>query len=184
MAKLKYKPNDRHELEFSGRFLQNKLTSRKINSEDYYLKYKYTPLNELIDVEILASHGNNEQKFQGDPIGGAFKNAISRNKSDSINLSNTSHFSYGDVDYKWQVGSKLMKTKYSKEAQSVEDPNTQINNPFSPSGTQDIASVYTQFEAKYDIYTAIFDLNYLNYKVKGYKPACDETENVSKKPVI
>ncbi|SUC35732.1 Probable TonB-dependent receptor HI_1217 precursor [Providencia rustigianii] len=176
LAKLKYKPNDSHELEFSGRFLQNKLTSRKINSEDYYLKYKYTPINELIDVELLASHGYNTQKFQGDPIGGALKNAESENKSDSINLSNTSHFSYGDADFKWQLGSKLMKTKYQKITQPVEDPNTIIYNPFSPSGTQDIASLYTQFEAKYDIYTATFDLNYLNYRVKGYKPACDATE--------
>lgn len=176
LTKLKYKPNDSHEVEFSGRFLQNKLTSRKINSEDYYLKYKYTPINELIDVEVLASHGFNTQKFQGEPIGGALKDAESENKSDSINISNTSHFSYGDTDFKWQVGSKLMKTKYQKITQPVEDPNTIINNPFSPSGTQDIASLYTQFEASYDIYTATFDLNYLNYRVQGYKPSCDETE--------
>ncbi|WP_265504994.1 TonB-dependent receptor domain-containing protein, partial [Providencia rustigianii] len=156
--------------------LNRNFPSRKINSEDYYLKYKYTPINELIDVELLASHGYNTQKFQGDPIGGALKNAESENKSDSINLSNTSHFSYGDADFKWQLGSKLMKTKYQKITQPVEDPNTIIYNPFSPSGTQDIASLYTQFEAKYDIYTATFDLNYLNYRVKGYKPACDATE--------
>ncbi|MTB65953.1 TonB-dependent receptor [Providencia sp. wls1943] len=176
LTKLKYKPNDSHEVEFSGRFLQNKLTSRKINSEDYYLKYKYTPINELIDVEVLASHGFNTQKFQGEPIGGALKDAESENKSDSINISNTSRFSYGDTDFKWQVGSKLMKTKYQKITKPVEDPNTIIYNPFSPSGTQDIASLYTQFEASYDIYTATFDLNYLNYRVQGYKPACDETE--------
>ncbi|HGN0867714.1 TPA: TonB-dependent receptor [Providencia alcalifaciens] len=176
LTKLKYKPNDSHEVEFSGRFLQNKLTSRKINSEDYYLKYKYTPINELIDVEVLASHGFNTQKFQGEPIGGALKDAESENKSDSINISNTSRFSYGDTDFKWQVGSKLMKTKYQKITKPVEDPNTIINNPFSPSGTQDIASLYTQFEASYDIYTATFDLNYLNYRVQGYKPSCDETE--------
>ncbi|ETS99919.1 MULTISPECIES: TonB-dependent receptor domain-containing protein [Providencia] len=176
LTKLKYKPNDSHEVEFSGRFLQNKLTSRKINSEDYYLKYKYTPINELIDVEVLASHGFNTQKFQGEPIGGALKDAESENKSDSINISNTSRFSYGDTDFKWQIGSKLMKTKYQKITKPVEDPNTITYNPFSPSGTQDIASLYTQFEAQYDIYTATFDLNYLNYRVQGYKPACDETE--------
>lgn len=176
LTKLKYKPNDSHEVEFSGRFLQNKLTSRKINSEDYYLKYKYTPINELIDVEVLASHGFNTQKFQGEPIGGALKDAESENKSDSINISNTSRFSYGEMDFKWQLGSKLMKTKYQKITQPVEDPNTVIYNPFSPSGTQDIASLYTQFEAQYDIYTATFDLNYLNYRVKGHKPVCDETE--------
>ncbi|WP_108478046.1 TonB-dependent receptor domain-containing protein [Providencia alcalifaciens] len=176
LTKLKYKPNDSHEVEFSGRFLQNKLTSRKINSEDYYLKYKYTPINELIDVEVLASHGFNTQKFQGEPIGGALKDAESENKSDSINISNTSRFSYGDTDFKWQIGSKLMKSKYQKITKPVEDPNTITYNPFSPSGTQDIASLYTQFEAQYDIYTATFDLNYLNYRVQGYKPACDETE--------
>ncbi|WP_414153920.1 TonB-dependent receptor plug domain-containing protein, partial [Providencia stuartii] len=34
LAKLKYKPNDSHEIELSGRFYQNKLTRRKIDSED------------------------------------------------------------------------------------------------------------------------------------------------------
>ncbi len=34
LAKLKYKPNDSHELEFSGRFLQNKLTKEGANKSE------------------------------------------------------------------------------------------------------------------------------------------------------
>ncbi|QWQ26252.1 TonB-dependent receptor domain-containing protein [Providencia rettgeri] len=176
LAKLKYKPNDSHELEFSGRFLQNKLTRRKINSEDYYIKYKYTPLNELIDVEVLASHGKNDQQFEGDSLGWALRQGKSKNIGDGLNLSNTSRFSYGDIDFEWKIGSKLSKTKYEREVSSVIDQDTLNYNPFSPSGSLDLASVYTQLEAKYGIYTAIFDLNYMNYHLKGFKPACGDQD--------
>ncbi len=176
LTKLKFKPNDSHELEFSGRFFQNKLTRRKIDSEDYYLKYKYTPLNELIDFELLANHGKSKQQFEGDSLGWALREGKSENTADGINMFNTSRFSYGAVDYQWLAGSKLMKTKYQKEVSSVIDQDTLIYNPFSPSGTQDLISAYTQLEAKYDIYTATFDLNYTHYRLNGYKPACNETE--------
>lgn len=176
LTKLKYKPNDTHELEFSGRFLQNKLTRRKIDSEDYYLKYKYTPLNELVDIEVLANHSNSNQKFEGDSLGWALREGGSKNIADGLNISNTSRFSYGDVDFQWKIGSKLSKTKYQKTVSSVIDDDTLKYNPFSPEGTLDLSSGYTQLEAKYDIYTAVFDLNYMHYRLKGYKPACDETE--------
>ncbi|NIH22556.1 TonB-dependent receptor domain-containing protein [Providencia heimbachae] len=176
LTKLKYKPNDRHELEFSGRFLQNKLTRRKIESEDYYLKYKYTPLNELVDVEVLVNHSKSNQKFEGDSLGWALREGGAKNTADGLNLSNTSRFSYGDIDFQWKVGSKLSKTKYEKTVTSVIDNNTLTYNAFSPEGTLDLASGYTQLEAKYDIYTAVFDLNYIQYRLKGHKPACDKTE--------
>lgn len=106
---MKYKPDDSHELEFSGRFYQNKLTRRKINSEDYYLKYKYTPLNELIDTELIISHGESKQTFEGDSLGWALRQGESKNNADGINLANTSRFSYGETDYEWKIGSKLLK---------------------------------------------------------------------------
>lgn len=173
LTKLKYKPNDNHELEFSGRFYQNKLTRRKIDSEDYYIKYKYTPLNELIDTEIIVNHGKSNQKFEGDSLGWALRQGESKNIADGINLSNTSRFSYGEMDYEWKIGSKLIKNKYQREVSSAVDADTLIYNPFSPSGTLDLASMYTQFNARYDIYTATFDLNYTHYQLKGFKPACD-----------
>lgn len=174
LTKLKYKPNDSHELEFSGRFYQNKLTRRKIDSEDYYIKYKYTPLNELIDTELIVNHGKSNQKFEGDSLGWALRQGESKNISDGINLSNTSRFSYGEMDYEWKLGTKLMKNKYQREVSSTVDADTLVYNPFSPSGTLDLASMYTQFNAKYDIYSATFDLNYTHYQLKGFKPACDD----------
>lgn len=173
LTKLKYKPNDSHELEFSGRFYQNKLTRRKIDSEDYYIKYKYTPLNELIDTELIVNHGKSNQKFEGDSLGWALRQGESKNISDGINLSNTSRFSYGEMDYEWKLGTKLVKNKYQREVSSTVDADTLVYNPFSPSGTLDLASMYTQFNAKYDIYSATFDLNYTHYQLKGFKPACD-----------
>ena len=177
LAKLKFKPNDLHELEFSGRFLQNELTRRDIDSEDYYLKYKYTPLNELIDVEILAGHSKSRQKFEGDSLGWALREGSTKDTADSLNISNTSRFSYGDVDYQWLAGTKVSKTKYKKSVTSAIDQDSLIYNSFSPSGTLDLASAYTQLEAKYDIYTAVFDLNYMNYHLQGFKPACDSSRN-------
>lgn len=174
LAKLKYKPNERHELEFSSRFYQNKLTRRNIDSEDYYIKYKYTPLNELIDTELIVNHGKNKQKFDGDSLGWALRQGESENIADGINLSNTSRFSYGETDYEWKVGSKLMKNKYLREVSSIVNDDTMIYNQFSPSGTLDLMSLYTQFNGKYDIYSATFDLNYTHYKLKGFKPASDE----------
>ncbi|EOD8958516.1 TonB-dependent receptor [Providencia stuartii] len=174
LTKLKYKPDDSYELEFSGRFYQNKLTRRKINSEDYYLKYKYTPLNELIDTELIISHGESKQTFEGDSLGWALRQGESKNNADGINLANTSRFSYGETDYEWKIGSKLLKNKYERKVSSVSDQNTIIYNQFSPSGTLDLMSLYTQFNAKYDIYSATFNLNYAHYKLKGFKPACDD----------
>lgn len=174
LAKLKYKPNDSHEIELSGRFYQNKLTRRKIDSEDYYIKYKYTPLNELIDTELMINYGNSNQKFSGDSLGWALRQGESKNISEGINLSNTSRFSYGDMDYEWQIGSKLMKNKYERNVSSAVNKDTLIYNAFSPSGTLDLSSLYTQFNVKYDIYSASLNLNYMHYQLKGFKPACDD----------
>ncbi|EKT56305.1 TonB-dependent receptor domain-containing protein [Providencia sneebia] len=173
LTKIKYKPNDIHELELSGRFYQNKLTRRKIDSEDYYLKYKYTPLNELIDTELILNHGQSHQKFEGDSLGWALRQGEAKNFADGINLVNTSRFSYGDTDYEWKVGSKYIKNKYERNVGSIVDQNTIDYNPFAPTGTLDLTSFYTQFNAKYDIYSAVFDLNYTHYKLKGHKPECD-----------
>ncbi|ELX8378009.1 TonB-dependent receptor [Providencia vermicola] len=174
LAKLKYKPNDSHEIELSGRLYQNKLTRRKIDSEDYYIKYKYTPLNELIDTELMINYGNSNQKFSGDSLGWALRQGESKNISEGINLSNTSRFSYGDMDYEWQIGSKLMKNKYERNVSSAVNKDTLIYNAFSPSGTLDLSSLYTQFNVKYDIYSASLNLNYMHYQLKGFKPACDD----------
>ncbi|MDM3660820.1 hypothetical protein O9420_19535, partial [Proteus mirabilis] len=66
IAKISFKPNDSHQIELSGRFYKNKFNRRTIESHDYYAKYRYTPLNDLFDSEILLSRSQASQKFAGD----------------------------------------------------------------------------------------------------------------------
>ncbi|MTC09279.1 TonB-dependent receptor [Providencia sp. wls1948] len=120
------------------------------------------------------NYGNSNQKFSGDSLGWALRQGESKNISEGINLSNTSRFSYGDMDYEWQIGSKLMKNKYERNVSSAVNQDTLIYNAFSPSGTLDLSSLYTQFNVKYDIYSASLNLNYMHYQLKGFKPACDD----------
>ncbi|MBC8954329.1 TonB-dependent receptor [Xenorhabdus sp. PB62.4] len=176
LMKLNIKPNDFHDLELSGRFYHNKFNMRHIDSYDYYLKYHYTPFSELIDTEILLSTGKGIQDFQGKALSGLGRSE-SRNKSDSINIKNTSRFDYADIDFAFTLGSKLMRTEYTKKTGiglADEKESTEKNNVFSPSGKQNITSIYSRLKIERGIYTADLGLSYLESSLKGIKPACDE----------
>ncbi|WP_074022210.1 TonB-dependent receptor domain-containing protein [Xenorhabdus eapokensis] len=179
LMKINIKPNDFHDLELSGRFYHNKFNSRHVDNNDYYLKYHYTPFSELIDTRIFLSKTNGEQHFQGNNLSGLGKSE-SHNKSNSIDVKNTSRFSYADTDFSFTLGSKLMHTKFNKKTGidlSEEYQSTEERNPFAPSGEQDISSIYSRLKIERGIYTANLGLNYLDYSVKGLKSACDEQVN-------
>ncbi|PHM26413.1 TonB-dependent receptor domain-containing protein [Xenorhabdus ehlersii] len=176
LMKLNIKPNDFHDLELSGRFYHNKFNSRHVDNNDYYLKYHYTPFSELVDTKILLSKANGDQRFLDNKLSGLGKSE-SHNKSKSIDVRNTSRFNYVDTDFAFTLGSKLMRTKYNKKtgidlAEGYK--STEENNSFAPSGEQNIASIYTRLKIERGIYTANLGLNYLDYSIKGFKPACEE----------
>ncbi|WP_434524537.1 TonB-dependent receptor domain-containing protein [Photorhabdus asymbiotica] len=188
LMKINIKPNEFHDMELSGRNYHNKFTRRHIDSRDVYLKYNYTPFNEWVDIKLLASTSESSQRYEGDSL---FKliNSKAKNKSDAIDISNISRFDYGDTDFELTFGSKLMKTKYSKTTGSVYagegkdekekkefekmDREAKENNVFAPSGKQDIASIYGGLKMNRGIYQANITFNYMGYRVKGHKPACD-----------
>ncbi|OAT37410.1 TonB-dependent receptor [Proteus myxofaciens] len=177
LAKIKIKPNDSHELELSGRFYDNNFNRRKINAKDYYAKYRYTPLNDLFDSEIMLSHSKASQKFAGDSLV-SLREANAENISDALVAKNTSRFNAGELDMALTLGSKLMSTEYKRSviAPSI-DPQQSINmveyNPFAPQGKNDLTSFFSQMKFEYDIYTLDLNLNYVDYHIKGRKPACD-----------
>lgn len=177
LAKIKIKPNDSHELELSGRFYDNNFNRRKINAKDYYAKYRYTPLNDLFDSEIMLSHSKASQKFAGDSLV-SLREANAENISDALVAKNTSRFNAGKLDMALTLGSKLMSTEYKRSviAPSI-DPQQSINmveyNPFAPQGKNDLTSFFSQMKFEYDIYTLDLNLNYVDYHIKGRKPACD-----------
>ncbi|WP_047684247.1 MULTISPECIES: TonB-dependent receptor domain-containing protein [Xenorhabdus] len=178
LMKINIKPNDFHDLELSGRFYHNKFTKRHVDSYDYYLKYHYTPFSELIDTKILLSSGKNTQSFVN-PMSGLGKGE-SHNKSDAIDIKNTSRFNYGDTDFAFTLGSKLMHSEYKRKTGiglSGEYKSSEKRNPFSPSGKQDIKSIYSQLKIENGIYTANLGLSYLDSSIKGKKPACDKRVN-------
>ncbi|WFQ80263.1 TonB-dependent receptor [Xenorhabdus sp. SF857] len=176
LMKLNIKPNDFHDLELSSRLYHNKFNQRHIDNYDYYLKYHYTPFSELIDAKILLSKANGDQRFQGNTLSGLGKSE-SHNKSHAIDVKNTSRFNYADTDFSFTLGSKLIRTTYNKKTGidlAEGKISTEKNNSFAPSGEQDIASIYSRLKIERGIYTADLGLNYLDYSMKGFKPACDE----------
>ncbi|MBD1227231.1 TonB-dependent receptor domain-containing protein [Xenorhabdus griffiniae] len=178
LIKLNIKPNDFHDLELSGRLYHNKFNKRHIDNNDYYLKYHYTPFTELVDTKVMLSTSNGKQSLQGHSVGVLGKSEA-KSQSDSINIRNTSRFNYGGTDFAFTLGSKWMRTEYRKKIDTSSDDKKsdseiRINNGFAPSGKQDITSIYSRLKIERGIYTADLGLNYLDYSVKGFKPACEE----------
>ncbi|PQQ39514.1 TonB-dependent receptor domain-containing protein [Photorhabdus laumondii] len=188
LMKIKIEPNEFHDMEISGRNYHNKFTRRHIDSRDIYLKYNYTPFSEWVDIKLLVSNSESSQRYEGDSL---FKllNSNAKNKSDAVDISNISRFDYGDTNFELTLGSKLMETEYSRTTNSVysgqgkdekekekykkTDSEVKENNVFAPSGKQDIASIYGGLKISRGIYQADITFNYMDYSVKGYKPACD-----------
>ncbi|MDX7988094.1 TonB-dependent receptor [Xenorhabdus sp. 12] len=178
LMKINIKPNDFHDLELSSRFYHNKFNKRHIDNYDYYLKYNYTPFTELVDAKIMLSTSNGRQKYLPRTMG-VLGESESNGKSNSIDIKNTSRFNYGNTDFSFTLGSKWMHTEYRKSidvstGDIIRDKQIAENNMFSPSGKQDIGSIYSKLKIERDIYTADLGLNYLNYSVKGKKPACED----------
>lgn len=177
LMKINITPNDSHKLELNARFYQNKFNRRDIDSKDYYAKYRYTPLNDLFDSEVLLSRSNASQKFEGDSLM-SLRNATAENISNSLVVKNTSHFNYGELDMGLTLGTKLMSIEYKRSVIAPStDPwqakNMVEYNVFAPQGKNNLTSFFSQMKFEYDIYTLDLNLNYVDYNIKGRKPACD-----------
>ncbi|WP_082204245.1 TonB-dependent receptor domain-containing protein [Winslowiella iniecta] len=168
LYKLNINPDRYTKFEFGGRNYHNNFTQRNITSDDYYLKYDYTPLSELIDVKMLLSTSRSSQTYNPGSLSST-NHASTTNKSEAVDLSNTSRFSLGDYDFSWQLGGKVMDTKYTR---AFDNSETNQSNGFAPSGKQNIAALYTGLTINKDIYQLDLNLNYSETKVNGFKPAC------------
>jgi hemoglobin/transferrin/lactoferrin receptor protein len=177
LYKLDMKLNDFHKVKLSARNYTNHFTQRKIESDDYYLKYHYTPFSELVDTKLTVSTSRGNQRYDNNSLY-TFYNTSAQNRSNALDVNNTSRFSWRENDFSMMFGGKLMKTKYSKIINSsIANENTAEeaieNNTFAPQGEQDISSIYGGLKINRGIFEADFNLNYTNSKIKGFKPACD-----------
>lgn len=172
LYKVNFNPDQYNRIELAGRNYQNAFTRRDITSDDYYLRYNYAPLSELIDFNLQASTSRGNQDYNVESLYN-FYNASTTNKSNALDISNTSRFTFASVDMEYLLGGKLMNTRYTR---SFSQENVTERNAFAPSGKQDIAALYTGLTLKKDIYQLELNLNYTESKVQGLKPACADNE--------
>lgn len=180
LLKLDLKLSDFHALELSARDYRSTFTRRDIQSDDYYVKYHYTPFSELIDLNVVASSSRGKQKYMPEALTN-FINTNAANRADAFDINNTSSFRLAGGDAQVTIGGKLMRNKYSKHVESlVDDPdnpeaNQQSieNNTFGPEGRQKIDSVYAGLQYNRGIVQVNAGLNYTSFELTGYKPACD-----------
>lgn len=172
LYKINFNPDQYNKIELAGRNYKNAFTRRNITSDDYYLRYNYAPLSELIDFNLQASTSRGNQDYNIESLYN-FYDASTTNKSNALDMSNTSRFTFASVDMEYLLGGKLMNTRYTRR---FSQENQTDRNAFAPSGKQDIAALYTGLTLKKDIYQLDLNLNYTQSKVQGLKPACDENE--------
>lgn len=180
LLKLDLTLSDFHALELSARDYRSTFTRRDIQSDDYYVKYHYTPFSELIDLNVVASSSRGNQKYMPEALTN-FINTNAANRADAFDINNTSSFRLAGGDALVTVGGKLMRNRYSKHVESlVDDPdnpeaNQQSieNNTFGPEGRQKIDSVYAGLQYNRGIVQVNAGLNYTSFELTGYKPACD-----------
>jgi hemoglobin/transferrin/lactoferrin receptor protein len=173
LYKLNFNPDEFNKIELSGRNYSNTFTRRDITSDDYSLRYNYAPLNELIDINLLASTSRGNQSYKPESLYN-FNRSSTTNKSNAIDLNNTSRFTLADDLYaEFQFGGKVMDTRYSRSfVQSTETDR----NAFAPAGKQKISALYTGLTFNKDIYQLDLNLNYTRSQVEGHKPACADNE--------
>ena len=177
LYKMDIRPDEFNSFELSARTYENKFTRRDITSDDYYIKYHYTPFSELIDFNVTASTSRGNQKYRDGSLYTFYKTSA-QNRSDALDINNPSRFTVADNDLEFMLGSKLMRTRYDRTIHSAAgDPKANQesieNNPFAPSGQQDISALYTGLKVTRGIWEADFNLNYTRNRITGYKPACD-----------
>lgn len=171
--KLNFNPDEFNKIELSGRNYSNTFTRRDITSDDYAVRYNYTPLNELIDFNLLASTSRGKQSYKPESLYN-FNRSSTTNKSNAVDLNNTSRFTLAEDLYaEFQLGGKVMDTRYSRRfVQSTETDR----NAFAPAGKQKISALYTGLTLNKDIYQLDLNLNYTRSQVEGHKPACADNE--------
>lgn len=171
--KLNLNPDEFNKIELSGRNYSNTFTRRDITSDDYAVRYNYAPLNELIDINLLASTSRGNQSYKPESLYN-FNRSSTTNKSNAVDLNNTSRFTLAEDLYaEFQVGGKVMDTRYSRRfVQSTETDR----NAFAPAGKQKISALYTGLTLNKDIYQLDLNLNYTRSQVEGHKPACADNE--------
>ncbi|MGY4675348.1 TonB-dependent receptor domain-containing protein [Ursidibacter arcticus] len=171
LAKIELLPTDQHRILLSARDYHSNIGGRDIQNKNYSLNYHYTPDSDLIDLELLVSSTKNNQKYDQESALWELTDASTINKSDYVDLKNTSNFNFWNSELTATLGTSYFNNKYTRKAKGKNQDNFDYT-PFAPTGKQGIASVYLNTQWKKSLYTLDGGLTYTYSNFKGFKPAC------------
>ncbi|MGX2974532.1 TonB-dependent receptor domain-containing protein [Ursidibacter arcticus] len=170
LAKIELLPTDQHRILLSARDYRSNIGGRDIQNKNYSINYHYTPTSDVIDFELLASKTTNTQKYDKNARLWVLTDASTSNKSDYIDLKNTSNFNFWNSELVTTLGTSYFNNHYARRAKTELD--NLASTPFSPEGKQRIISAYLNNQWKKSIYTLESGLTYTYSNFRGFKPAC------------
>jgi hemoglobin/transferrin/lactoferrin receptor protein len=129
--------------------------------------YNYDSLSDLINIKLLHSINNTDQKFLGNSM---LSGSTITNKSSGSSIENKSLFEFSNFDLESVYGFKLLKNDY--------DSNNKENMIFK--GNQKIESFFLDNKLDVSNFSLKFGIRQENYQIKGYIPSVEyeQTNNV------
>lgn len=171
LAKVEVKPNEAHKLSLNTRGYESNIGGRTLNNSHQSLTYNFTPNSDLINAELLLSRTENKQNYDDESAIWELTDASTTNRSNYINLKNSSYFKLGESDLSLTYGAGYFSNKYARKATGRNQDNLDYT-PFAPSGRQQILSGFTTIDWKKSIFRAEGGLTYTRSTFIGFKPEC------------
>ncbi len=176
LGKIEYSPNEANRFLLSGSGYTNNVGGRETRRDSYSLNYFFDPSSPWINLGFVAASTRSQQHFNDDASIWLLTDAQTTNDASYLNLYNTSYFDLGDVGVTMQYGASHLHNVYEKRAKAIDLDNYQYT-AFSPTGKQDITSVYLDTTLTRGIYSLDTNLTYTHGVVRGFKPACDNAQS-------
>lgn len=178
LSKIEIKPNEYHSLLLSGSEYRNGVGGREAERASYSLDYEFNPVSPWWNLRFLAATTRSTQSFDDDSLIWMLERGATENKSKYFELSNTSYFNSMNAEWALSYGASYLSNKYERNAVGVNQDNFDYT-PFSPSGKQELKSVYLTTDVTKGIVNLNANVTYTDGKVKGFKPACGSASGTS-----
>lgn len=171
LAKVEVKPSNAHNVILNARRYETNIGGRTLTNTHQSVTYNFTPDNDLINTELLVARTDNKQNFDDESAIWQLTDASTTNRSNYINLKNSSYFNVAGSDLGLTFGAGYFTNHYARKASGVNQDNLDFT-PFAPSGRQQIVSGFTTVDWKKSIFRAEGGLTYTRSTFTGFKPEC------------
>lgn len=179
LAKLEYAPNSFTKSILSYRKYTNNLAGRKINNDNYQINLNYNP-NNLLHLKALFAYNQGIQSYKegGTYALAEFGNDIkSKNKAYTFDISQLFESQFKSLNLHTMFGFNALFNSYENTLDLSEASlagGGLAMSPFQPRGKQELLTYYMDNSLNLGIFTLDINANLLHWRLKGYRPSCDE----------